>query len=264
MLWGSLYETLPWVTPYRLKINAAFLRVVQVTAVGKSGCKVYGPDCRGERSAGKFVAGIGLSLGVPLRQREGSTPAWWPSPSCCVCSLGWQRAGKTKVWCEVRGSACRPVAGHAVKMFADTEKSDSWEAAASTAHDFSSPEGNLGDKKCQSSRGSAWVWRTTQRHKGKGNMMLPPIWSMLEAAISLHDSPAQSGNWQPPRTTALQEPRRGRGDPQLMELHRETSLHAGIRRPGTAWASCSSRDLLWGRAFTQLMAELSLPKQVKI
>ena len=75
MLRGSLYETLPWVTPFRLKINAAFLYVVQVTAVGKSGGKVYGLACRGDCSARKFVTGMGLMPGVPLRQQEGSTPA---------------------------------------------------------------------------------------------------------------------------------------------------------------------------------------------
>lgn len=77
-------------------------------------------------------------------------------------------------------------------------------------------------------------------------------------------SPAQGDSQQPPCTVALQERGKGRGELQLMELRWETSLCANIHRPDATWASCSSRDLLWGRAFTQLMAELSLPKQVKI
>lgn len=186
MLSGSLYETLPWVTPFRLKINAAFLYVVQVAAARQSGCKAHGPSCRGNGSSGKFVTGMGLSPAVPLQQRGRSTPAWWPSPSCCVCSLGWQQAGKTKVWCKVIGSACRPAAGHTAKALADTEKPGSWEAAASTAHDFSSPAENGGAvNKCQPSCGSAWVWRATRHCREEGNV--------LEAPVSLHDS-ARSGS----------------------------------------------------------------------
>lgn len=148
-------------------------------------------------------------------------------------------------------------------MLADKEKPDSWEAAAVTAHNFSSPSGNGWVNKCQPSWGSVWVWRATRCHRGKRNTALLLVCSMLEAPVPLHDS-FSCTKQQPLHTVALQEPQRGRGELRLMEQHWETSLHAGIYGPGTTWASCSSQDLLRGRAFTQLMAELSLPKQVKI
>lgn len=164
MLRGSLCETLPWVTPFRLKINVAFLCAVQVAQDGKSGCKVYKPACRGNCSTGQFVTGMGLSQSVPQQQGEGGTPARWSSPSSYICSLGWQWAGRTKVW---------------------------WEVLGATTHDGLA--------------GSEEGW---------------------ERAVALGN---KSTRW-----------------------HTQT------------WASCSSRDLLRGRAFTQHMAEPSLPKQVKI
>lgn len=164
MLRGSLCETLPWVTPFRLKINAAFLCVVQVAQDGKSGCKVYKPACRENCSTGRFVIGMGLSPSIPQQQREGGTPVRWSSPSCYACSLRWQWAGRTKVW---------------------------WQVLVATVHH------SLG--------GSEEGW---------------------EGAAAL-------GN-------------------------KSTCQHT------QTWASCSSRDLLQGRAFTQRMAEPSLPKQAKI
>lgn len=264
MLWGSLYKTLHRMTPFRLKINAVFLYVVQANCSWKVCMQSVCIGLQRGLQSRKLVTEMALVPGVPLWQWEGSAPAWSPSPSCCVCSLGWQWAGKTKVLCKVIGSACTPAAGHTVKTSADTEKPDSLETAASTAHDFSRPVGNRGINMCQPSWGSAWVWRTATHCRDKRNMLLLMICIMLEDPVPLHDSPAQSGSQQPSCTVAFQEPKRGRVELQLMELHWEKILHVSMHRPGTAWARCSSWDLLWGRAFTQLMAKLSLPKQAKI
>lgn len=130
-------------------LSLGFCMWCRVTAAENSGCKVHGPAWGGDCRARSSVPRMELMPGAPLQQREGSIPMWWTSPSCCVLFAPWMAAGRKEpgLMQSYRPSVQTSLRAHS-KTFADTEKPDSWEAAARTAHDFSSPAGNNHPWKC--------------------------------------------------------------------------------------------------------------------